>query len=60
MNDLGPAGITANIAHFEAVRIKHTEMALEALVEEIKWRARLEMKKDPENALLTLLTTKVN
>ena len=60
MDDIGPAGIKANIIHFEAVRIRHTELALDALVEEIKWRARLEMKKDPENALKTLLTTSVD
>jgi hypothetical protein len=60
MDDIGPAGIAANIEHFEAVRIKYTELALDALVEEIKWRFQQEMKKNPENALKTLLTTSVD
>lgn len=60
MNDLGPAGIKANIEYFQAIRIKHAELALEALAEEVKWAVRLEMKKDPENTLTDLLTTSVD
>lgn len=60
MKDLGPAAIAANIEHFETIRIKHTELALEALAQETKWRAQQEIKKDPEGTLKKLLTTMVD
>ena len=60
MHTLGLAGINANLSHYEAVRIKHTELALEALAEELKWRARRELKTDTEETLKSMLFTTPN
>lgn len=41
----GQAGCKANIEYFKALRLKYASLALEAMSNEKKWEARLELQK---------------
>lgn len=53
---MSDAAIKSNIGYFQAIRNKHATEAINALNEQRKWEAVMEMKKNPEDALKTLLS----